>query len=241
MLFSYNIYLINSHPKSRVHIGHQPRSRNGQPIDRAIRFHRTLACRPHRSWSGPHSRNPSLPIHQHHPTTLRHSAAAQPVDIHPRSYGSPRRIRSIPLRRMHPRRLFRIHQRRQTLPQQVKHLQPHMGRCRQLVGYDRGRIERIGVILPQGKMSRQSRPPSRRKRSQRQREMPTLVRGRADEPAQIGPIKQPHLHPSRGLPGRQPHPTFKERFCADANAQHQPDETDDKRLHRSYSLYSDVM
>ena len=83
-----------------------------------------------------------------------------------------------------------------------------------LIGYDSGRIKRIGVILPQGKVGRQNRAPSRRECSQRQREMPSLVRGRADEPAQIGPIKQPHLHPSRWLPGRQADLTLKQRFCA---------------------------
>ena len=71
---------------------------------------------------------------------------------------------------------------------------------------------------------------------QRQRKMPGLVCGRADEPAQIGPIKQPHLHAGRGLPGRQAHPTFKEGFRANADAQHQSDETADQRLHSLRSL-----
>ena len=65
-----------------------------------------------------------------------------------------------------------------------------------------GRIERMGVMLPQRKVSRQSRAPRRRECWQRQRKMPGLVRGRTDEPTQVGPIKQPHLHPSRWLPRR---------------------------------------
>ena len=157
MLFNHNVHLINPYSKSRIHIRDQPLARNSQPINRAIRFHQPPDRRPHRFQSRPHRRNPRLPIHQYHPTTLRLLADAQPIDIHPRSHGSSRRIRSIPLHCVHPRRLFRIHQRRQALPQQVEHLQPHMGSRRQLVGNDSGRIKRIGVILPQGKIGRQSR------------------------------------------------------------------------------------
>ena len=167
MLFNHNVHLINPHPKSRIHIRDQPLARNSQPINRAICFHQPLDRHPHRFQSRSYSRNPRLPIHQHHPPTHRLTAAAQPVDIHPRSHSPSRRIRSIPLRRVHPRRSFRIHQRRQPLPQQIEHVQPHMGNRRQSVGYDRGRIKRIGIILPQGKMSRQGRAPSRRERSQR--------------------------------------------------------------------------
>ena len=75
-----------------------------------------------------------------------------------------------------------------------------MSSHRQLIGNDGRRIERIGIILPQRKVSRQSRAPVRRERSQRQRKMPTLVRGGADESAQISQIKQPHLHPNGWLP-----------------------------------------
>ena len=106
---------------------------------------------------------------------------------------------------------------------------------RQLIGNDGGRIERVGVILPQCKAIWQGT--ARRKCLQRQRKIPSLVRGCADELAHISQIKQPHLHSSRRPPGRQAHPTFKERGCSDVKAQHQPDETADKQLHKVNSLY----
>ena len=67
--------------------------------------------------------------------------------------------------------------------------------------------------------------------------MPGLVRRRVNKPTQIGQIKQPHLHTHRWLPRRQPHLSLKERFCADANAQNQHNETADKRFHKVKFLY----
>ena len=49
------------------------------------------------------------------------------------------------------------------------------------------------AAIAECKIGRQSCTSYRRECLQRQREMPSLVRGRADEPAQVGQIEQPHL------------------------------------------------
>ena len=87
-----------------------------------------------------------------------------------------------------------------------------MARRRQMIGNDGGGIERVGVILPKGKIGRQHRTPCRRERLQRQREMPGFVRGRADEPTQVGQIEQPHLRVGDGFARLQPYPTLKQRL-----------------------------
>jgi len=76
-------------------------------------------------------------------------------------------------------------------------------------------------------------------RLQRQRKKTGFVRGRADEPAQIGQIKQPHLNANGWLPRRQAHSALKQRLRADADAQHQSDETADQKLHKVNSFKID--
>ena len=110
-------------------------------------------------------------------------AASQPIDEHARAHRPTRRIRSVPVRRMRPGRTFPIHQRRQPLPEQVEHLQAHVGSGWYLVGNDRRGIERVGIILPQRKILRQGRAAHG---CQRQGKIPGLVRGRAHGAAQVG-------------------------------------------------------
>ena len=87
----------------------------------------------------------------------------QAVEIHPRSRRPPQRIRTIPARHICPGCLLAIHQRRHPLTQEVEHLQPHWRRRGQLIGNERRRIERIGIVLPQPHLLRQRQRPIRRR------------------------------------------------------------------------------
>ena len=142
--------------KGRVHIGNQPLARNEQPIylsTRSMRSATQRRTRPTRSRSRRH--DASLPIEQHHSSALTRRSHHHPVDIHPRPDGLPRRIRSVPSSRMKASRLFPIYQRRNVLPQDIEHLQSHLGRDWQLVWDNRRGIERIGIIRSQGEAFRQ--------------------------------------------------------------------------------------
>ena len=74
-----------------------------------------------------------------------------------------------------------------------------MGRHRQLIGNNRGGIERIGVIRPQGKAVRQRAAPTAAKGKSPGR----IGRGAGDGPrSQIGQIEQGDLRPGHRLPIR---------------------------------------
>ena len=158
--------------------------------------------------------------------------APQPVDVHPCADGPAGRISSVPFRRVKARRPFPIHQGRNALPQQIEHLQAHMGSGGYLIGYDGGRIERIGVVLSEGEALRQRRPG--RSGWQRQGEMAGFVGGGADGLVQVGQVKQPHLRVGDRLSRLQPHLAFKQGLRADADTHKQADEKAHKALHRKF-------
>ena len=209
--------------KGRVHIRRQPRTPHRQPIDRRTLPQRPLRHRPPRT---PRNRRPTgLPIDQHHLPGQQRVAAAEPIEIDARPHGLPRRIRRVPHRRVEPTRPFSIHQRRYALPQHIEHLQAHMGSNRQLIGNNRGGIERIGIVRPQGKAVRQCTPSKAAKGKSPGR----IGRGAGDGPGpQIGQIEQGHLGPGHRLPIRQPHPACDHRPLGrtrlnEAQQRHQPE------------------
>ena len=117
----------------------------------------------------------------------------QPIDIHPRCHRLTRPIRRVPHRRVKPRWSISIDQRHHPLPQHIKHLQPHPRRGGKLIGNDRGRIKRIGIIRPQPKALGQGRTAQRR---QPQRKIARRIGRRLRHRAMLQSrhIKQQHLH-----------------------------------------------
>ena len=147
--FHHDLHRHHPHAKIRIYVGRQACTHHGKTIRP---LHRCRCER--RRWSRA-SRAPSLPINEHHPPRMPLPTRGQPIQIHPGGHRLTSRIRRVPSRRVKTRQPLLIYQRRNPLSQHVEHFQPHRRGHRQLVGNNRRRIERIGIILPQRKRLRQ--------------------------------------------------------------------------------------
>ena len=86
------------HPKTWIHVGHQPRPRYGQSIDGG----RLYSFRDHdsRTTRSRSNRDTHLPVDQHHATGQMLPAGGQPVEIDSCAHRTLRRVRGTPTRRV---------------------------------------------------------------------------------------------------------------------------------------------
>ena len=85
-------------------------------------------------------------------------ASIQPNQVDATRYGCTTGVRPVPLNPVHTGNLSRVHKRSHRLTEQVVNHNAHLGRFGQVVANDRGRVERIRVVLVQRRLLWHRRP-----------------------------------------------------------------------------------